>query len=124
TLEQAGQAAARRLGLDKSETDALVTRYRGYANPLEGLGTRPIPPLLYGIAAGSRDHGIDRYQNVVLPTLAALDRPPHARVVRFEAGVHSYTRAEPGLPRGLLPAIATMWDDAIHGGYYHRDSAL
>jgi hypothetical protein len=124
TLEQAGQATARRLGLDKSATDALIARYRGYANPLQGPGTRPLPPLLYGIAAGSRDHGIDRYQNVVLPTLAALDRPPHARVVRFEAGVHSYTRPEPGLPRGLLPAIATMWDDAIQGGYYHRDSTL
>jgi hypothetical protein len=118
SLAAAGAATAARLGLDADATDELVQRYRGYAAPLQGAGTKPLPPLLYGIAAGSRDHKIERYQNIVLPTLAALDRPPVANVVLFQAGVHGYTKAEPDLPFGLLPAVALLWHEAIGQGYY------
>lgn len=118
TLAAAGAATAARLGLDAADSDALVQRFRGYAAPLQGPGTKPLPPILYGIAAGSRDHKIERYRNVVLPTLAALDRPPVANIVLFQAGVHGYTKAEPELPFGLLPAAALLWRKAIDEGYY------
>jgi hypothetical protein len=43
---------------------------------------------------------------------------PKASLVVFKGGVHGYERAEEDLPRGLLPAITQLWDDAIRGGYY------
>jgi hypothetical protein len=89
--------------------------------PLEGPGTKPLPPLLYAIARGSRDHTLDRYQNVVLPALAAVNPRPRASVVLFQAGVHGYEKPEEDLPRGVLPAVLQLWQDAIDGGYYTND---
>ena len=119
-LTAAARATAARLGLDADATATLVARYCGYAAPLEGPDARPLPPLLYGITAGSRDHTRERYEDVLLPALAALDRPPLARVVRFDGGVHGYAEPEPGLPLGLLPAVCALWDEAIGSGYYLR----
>jgi hypothetical protein len=118
TLEAGARATAHRLGLDPGDEEALVQRFRGYAAPLQGPGTRPVPPLLYGIAKGSRDHTEQRYTEVVLPGLAALDRPPRTHLTRFDGGVHSYTKPEPGLPFGLLPAVGKLWDQAIRSGFY------
>ena len=118
TLEAAGRATAERLGLTDSATSALVERYRAYAAPLTGPGTRPVPPLLYGIAQGSRDHTAARYHDIVLPGLAALDRPPRTHLTVFGAGVHNYTRPEEDLPFGLLPAVGAWWQGAIENGYY------
>jgi hypothetical protein len=80
-----------------------------------------LPPLLYGIAQGSRDHTLERYQNVVLPTLAALDPRPRASLVLFQAGVHGYEKPEEDLPRGVLPAVLELWREAIDAGYYIVD---
>ncbi|MFI5267651.1 MAG: hypothetical protein ACHQ7M_09780, partial [Chloroflexota bacterium] len=115
SLMLAARHAAARAGVDPKE---LVERYHGYTRELHGPGVRPVPPLLYGIAKGSRDHSLERYQGVVLPALAAMDPPPKARIVLFQAGVHGYEKPEDGLPRGMLPAIVSLWRDAIEGGYY------
>jgi hypothetical protein len=117
-LTEAARVTANRLGLDQAGTDALVQRYLNLTRPLEGPGTRPLPPLLYAIMQGSRDHLLARYQETVLPMLAAVTPPPKARVVLFKAGVHGYEKPEEDLPRGCLPAIVQLWDDAIKGGYY------
>jgi hypothetical protein len=50
--------------------------------------------------------------------LAAVNPPPKARVVLFKGGVHGYEKAEADLPRGCLPAILQLWDNAVKGGYY------
>ena len=117
-LEAAARATARRLKLDDAETEALVRRYRAYPVPLEGPDVKPVPPLLYGITKGSRDHRPERYHGILLPALAALNPAPKARVVEFGTGVHSYLKPEEGLPSGIGPAIAGLWDDAIREGYY------
>ena len=96
----------------------LVEQFRGYPRELSGPDARPVPPLLYGLTRGSRDHTPERYQGVLLPTLAAMQPAPKARLVLFGAGVHGYMRAEPDLPKGIGPAIAKLWQDAITEGYY------
>ena len=42
-------------------------------------------------------------------------------LVRWGAGVHTYHKAEPGLPVGVVPAMAQLWHDAITEGYYVTD---
>src|SRR5262249_16025114 len=69
----AGKGRAARLGLTGDEAGALVQRFATYGVPMSGPGARPLPPLLYAVAKGSRDHTLQRYQEVVLPTYAALD---------------------------------------------------
>jgi hypothetical protein len=117
-LEAAARAAAKRLQLGPEETEALVARYRGYPRELAGPGVKPVPSLLYGITAGSRDHTAERYHGILLPELAKIDPPPKARVVQFLAGVHGYMKPEPGLPSGIGPAVASLWQEAIDHGYY------
>jgi hypothetical protein len=120
-LAEAARASAKRLAMNAEETEALVERFTGYPKELPSPGVKPVPPLLYGITKGSRDHTEHRYKNILLPMLARMDPPPKARVVPFQAGVHGYMRPEPDLPKGIGPAIATFWDDAITGGYYLVD---
>jgi hypothetical protein len=117
-LEAMARVSAGRLGMSASETADLVAHFRGYAREMSGPGVKPVPPLLYGINQGSRDHSEERYLNVILPALAAITPPPKVRVVVFKAGVHSYEKPEEGLPAGTLPAVAEVWDQAIKGGYY------
>jgi acetyl esterase/lipase len=123
TLGEAARATARRLGLGADETAELVARYQAYPLPLEGAGVKPLPPLLYGIAQGSRDHTLERYTQVVLPAYESLDPKPRAALVRFQAGVHGYEKAEDGLPRGVLPAVLRLWSTAIERGYYLVEDA-
>jgi hypothetical protein len=117
-LEAAARAAALRLGLSDSNEAALVQRYLGYVRELTGPGVRPVPPLLLGIVKGSRDHTPERYQQVVLPRLAAMRPAPKVHLVRYEDGVHEYDLALPGSPLGVFPAIAQVWDDAIRQGFF------
>jgi hypothetical protein len=117
-LGAAARATASRLGLDADETAALVRRFESYPSPLSGPDARPLPPLLYGIARGSRDHTVERYREIVLPTYAALDPAPRASLTVFQAGVHGYEKPEEDLPLGVLPAVAELWDTAISHGYY------
>jgi hypothetical protein len=39
-------------------------------------------------------------------------------VMRMGAGVHTYTKPEPGLPVGIAPAAAQFYHDAITGGFF------
>ncbi|MCC6177319.1 MAG: hypothetical protein IT305_18625 [Chloroflexi bacterium] len=117
-LGMAARAVARRLDLSADETDALVRRFQSYPAPLTDPAAQPLPPLLYGIAGGSRDHTVDRYTNVILPTYEWLERKPRANLVVFQAGVHGYEKAEDDLPNGVLPAVAALWDEAISAGYF------
>lgn len=118
SLAAAAKAAAARLGLDEADTDALVRRYLNLTRPLSGPGTRPLPPILYGITAHSVDHKVSRYNESVVPALLALEPTPRVRIVEYEIGVHDYSTPEEGLPEGVGAAAAQIWTDAIHGGYY------
>lgn len=117
-LGEMARVTAQRLGMSDRDADKLVHRFEGYGHELSGPGVKPVPPLLYGINRGSRDHTEARYKNVVLPALAEMNPAPKARLVIFNAGVHSYERAEEGLPNGTLPAVAEVWNRAITEGYY------
>ena len=117
-LEAGARATALRLGLSGAATEELVEHFRGYPRELGGPGVKPVPPLIYGLTRGSRDHTPERYRGVLLPALAAMQPPPKVRLVLFGAGVHGYMKAEPDLPRGIGPAVAKLWDTAITEGYY------
>ena len=103
-----------------SEADAewLVAQFRGYPLPVPTPPARPVPPLLYGLTRGSRDHTPERYTRVVLPSYQELDPAPRVGLVRFQARVHGYEKPEDDLPRGVLPAVLSIWDTAIQRGYY------
>jgi hypothetical protein len=118
SLADAARAVANRLELGDEETAALIERFTGYARELTGPGVKPVPPLLYGIAKGSRDHTLERYRDILMPEVAAMNPAPRAKIVQFMGGVHSYERPEEDLPRGLLPAVAQWWDDEIREGYF------
>jgi len=121
TLEQAARHSAQRLQMSPVATEALVARFRGYPFHLSGEDAPPVPPLIYGLAEGSRDHTPERYRNILLPALAAMRPAPRVRLVLFRAGVHAYTKAESELPKGPAPAVAQLWHDAITGGYYIQE---
>ncbi|HLQ89958.1 MAG TPA: hypothetical protein VK148_07990 [Xanthobacteraceae bacterium] len=117
-LEQAARAAATRLKMSPEETDRLVARYLGYARPLSRAGVKPVPPFLFVIAKDSRDHSPEVYREVIIPMFRAMEPAPRVHVTRFGAGVHTYTKPEPGLPVGITPAAAQFYHDAITGGYF------
>lgn len=119
-LGDAARATAARMGMGADRTAALVERFQGYSRELSGPGTRPVPPLLYGITLGSRDHTKERYEEIVLPALAAMTPAPKARLVRYMAGVHGYSKPEADLPRGVSPVMIHLWNEAIQKGYYLR----
>ncbi|MFO8060673.1 MAG: hypothetical protein R6U70_08470 [Bacillota bacterium] len=117
-LTEAALVTAERLKLSGEDTQELVRRYVDYTRPLSGPGTRPVPPLLLGIAAHSVDHTFERYSEVDLPMFAALRPAPRVRLTRFGLGVHNKLRPEEGLPMGIGPAVCHLWHDAIQNGYY------
>ncbi len=119
SLIAAARATAERLDLNSEETAELVRRYRGYPRELSGPGVKPVPPVLFSIAQKSKDHTYEGYTQIVLPMFTAMNPAPKVHLVPFEAGVHSYSRAEPDLPMGLAPAMVQLWHDAIMGGYYY-----
>ena len=119
SLIAAARATAERLDLNSEETAELVRRYRGYPRELSGPGVKPVPPVLFSIAQKSKDHTYEGYTQIVLPMFTAMNPEPKVHLVPFEAGVHSYSRAEPELPMGLAPAMVQLWHDAIMGGYYY-----
>ncbi len=115
---KAAKVAAARLKLNEAETQALVDHYIGLSHPLEGPGTRPVPPVLFIIAKDSRDHTPDVYNEVILPMFAKMDRAPKVRLVQFGAGVHTYNKSEEGLPLGIVPTAAELYHEAITKGYF------
>ena len=117
-LEEAARVTAKRLNFGPAETEALVARYVGFGRELTGPDVKPVPPLLFGITAFSRDHTADKYRDIVVPAYRAMDPAPKIRVVQFGTGIHSYWAPEDDLPMGTLPAVIRLWDRAITGGYY------
>jgi hypothetical protein len=118
-LREAAQVAARYQKLDAAQTEALVAEYLDYGMPLTGPGTKPIPAILHGINAFSRDHTPENYRTIAA-LYSELDRPPKFGVVELGTGIHSYWRTEEGLPLGVCPVVVKVWFDAIMNGYYDR----
>ena len=119
SLEAAAHAVAERLRLSPEETRDLVAHYRGFPHPLAGDHVKPVPPVLFVIAKDSRDHSADVYREVVLPMFETRVKPaPKVSLTRFGAGVHTYHKAEPDLPVGIVPAVAHYYVEAITGGYF------
>jgi len=116
-LTEAARVAARHQDFGKDETEALVREYLDYGVPLEGKDVKPVPPLLHGICAFSRDHRPDKYETIAAE-YAKLDRPPKFGVVQLGTGIHSYWRSEDGLPLGVCPVVVKVWHDAIMNGWY------
>jgi len=104
--------------MSTQETQALIELYVGYSRELRGLGVKPVPPVIFGMALASADHTPEKYKQVTLPMFAAMDPPPKVRLVEFKAGAHGYSSPEPDLPMGTFPAVAKLWYDAIMNGYY------
>jgi hypothetical protein len=117
-LEAAARAAADRLKMRPAETDKLVAHYLGYTRPLEGPGAKAVPPFLFVISKDSRDHSPEVYREIIIPMFAAMKPAPRTHVLRMGAGVHTYTKPEPGLPVGIAPAAAQFYHDAITGGFF------
>ena len=118
SLEAAARASAERLRLSEAETDKLVAHYKGYPYPQTGPGAKPVPPILFVLAKDSRDHSPDVYEEVVVPMFGQIDPAPKVNVTRFGAGVHTYHKAEEGLPLGIVPPVADYYFKAITGGYF------
>jgi hypothetical protein len=118
SLEEAARVTAKRLGLSAADTAALVAHYRGYPFPLSGPGAKPVPPVHFIIAKDSRDHSAEVYAEVVLPMFATIDPAPKVRLTRFGAGVHTYNKAEAGLPLGIVPAAGALYHESITRGYF------
>src|SRR5438045_5270166 len=117
-MNRAAHAAATPLKLSCIETEKLVAHYLGYTRPLEGSGTKPVPPFLFVISKDSRDHSPEVYREVIIPMFAAMTPAPRVAVTRFGAGVHTYAKPEPGLPVGIAPAAAQLYMQAIQEGYF------
>jgi hypothetical protein len=117
-LEAAARATARRLELDGEETDRLVEQYINYCCELRGKGVKPVPPVIFGIAAASPDHEADSYMNHTIPMFEEMSPPPKVHLVEFGTGVHFYAKPEEGLPMGVAPAVVALWYEAIMNGYY------
>ena len=118
TLEEAARATASRLGLNKSETEKLVEQYVNYCCELRGRGAKPVPPVIFGIAAASPDHDANSYKNITVPLFQEMSPAPKVDLVEFRAGVHFYAKPEEGLPVGVAPAVVQLWYDAIMNSYY------
>jgi hypothetical protein len=119
-LENAARVTADRLGLDSEATESLVDRYLGYLRGLSGPGVKPVPPLILIITKNSRDHDPEIYRKIYLPGYAAMEPAPRVTVYQFDAGIHGYSAAEEGLPRGVAPMGIKIWYDAIMDGYFSK----
>ena len=117
-LEAAAKVTSKRLKLGGRQTEALVAHYVGMGRELSGSNVKPVPPLLFGITAYSRDHTAEKYRDIVIPAYQAIDPAPKIRVVQLGTGVHSYWAPEDDLPMGTLPAVIQLWDRAISDGYF------
>jgi hypothetical protein len=117
-LDAAARAAAARLRMDAAETQKLVAHYLGYTRELKGPGTKRVPPFLFVISKDSRDHSPEVYREVIIPMFAAMAPAPRVALTRFGAGVHTYTKPEPGLPVGIAPAAAQFYVQAIQEGFF------
>jgi hypothetical protein len=117
-LKGAARATAQRLGLNQDDTAKLVKQYLDYCCELRGRDDKPVPPIIFGIAAASPDHESESYKNQTIPMFREMSPAPKVHLVEFGAGIHFYAKPEPDLPVGLAPAVVKLWYDAIMNGYY------
>lgn len=118
SLRAGARATAEHLGMSEADTKALEDRFAGYPHPVTGPDARPVPPVLITIAQNSRDHNIDVYRDVIIPSFAELCPSTKVRLIQLGAGVHSYWQPEPDLPKGVAPVTAKLNHDAIMNGYF------
>ncbi len=118
SLKAGAEATAKRLGLDKAGTDAMVARYLNYARELKGPGVKRVPAVLFGISRNSRDYSLEVYNDVIIPMFKKMSPAPKCVLQHFQAGVHMLWSPEENLPTGIMPAVAKSWDDAIKKGYF------
>ena len=100
SLTEGAKVSAKRLGMNRDETEALVERYLGYPRELSGPEAPPVPPFLFVITKDSRDHSPEVYKEVILPAFAAMRPAPKTHLTHLGAGVHSFWKAEEGLATG------------------------
>jgi hypothetical protein len=117
-LQEAARVSARRLKYGADETQALVDRFLGFTRELKGPGMKRVPPFLFVISKDSRDHNPAVYAEVIIPAFARMNPAPRTAVTRMMAGVHTYTKAEEGLPLGIAPPAAKLYDTAIRSGFF------
>lgn len=115
SLRAAARATARRLGLSRGDTRALVARYLGYGRYMEGP---PVPPALFVNSRYSRDNTEEAFRKVIMPMLGALTPPVKTRLVMLDAAGHLYYEPDDGLPLGIAPVAAKLFDQAVRGGYF------
>jgi len=118
SLQTAAVVTAQRLGLGHDATAALIERYVGMTTELRGPDVKPVPPTLFGITHASRDHPEEVYRDVILPFYEAMDPAPRTALTKFGAGVHEYTKPQPGLPSGVAPAVISGWREAVYNGFF------
>ncbi len=124
SLREAAEVTADRMDLDEAETEALVERYIGLTRPLEGKDTNPVPNVMFQIAAHSRDHSREVYEEVVVPLFKEMDPAPDVSLTEFGYGTHMYMDGEyvDGVNLGIGPAVFQQWDEAIRGGFFSSES--
>ena len=118
SLEEGASVTAKRLNLNQKDTKALVRKFLGYAREQSGTESKPVPPILFCLAKDSRDHGVESYKTLVMPMFSEMIPPPKTALVHFQAGVHSYWTEEEGLPLGIAPSVAQLWNDAVKAGFF------
>ena len=119
SLEAAARAAAARLKMSGRKPTALVKHYLGYPLPADRRRRKAgAAGAVLHLQGFSRDHSPEVYREVVLPMFATLDPAPKVRVVQWGAGVHTYNKAEAGLPLGIAPPVAEFYVQAIQEGYF------
>lgn len=122
SLTAAAKVTAKRLGYDDDETQSLVAHYIGLTRELRGETVKPVPPVMFQIAAHSRDHSREVYEEVVIPMYRRMSPAPRYSLTQFLAGTHSYMSKdeELGLPYGIGPAVMMQWDNAIRAGWFTK----
>ena len=116
-LTEAATVTAARLGLSETQNAGPGrSAISAWAGRWTGPDAKPVPPLLYMINRFSRDHTPEKYYGVMLPMLEEIEPAPQVRIVEFGTGIHSYWRAEEGLPMGLVPAAVDAGLRGDRGG--------
>jgi hypothetical protein len=47
-----------------------------------------------------------------------MNPAPKFRFIQLGTGIHSYWRAEDGLPLGVCPIVTQVWHEAVMNGFY------
>ena len=124
SLREAASVTADRMDLNEAETEKLVERYLGLARELAGPDVKPVPPVMFQIAAYSRDHSREVYEEVIIPLFEEMEPAPKVSLTRFGLGTHGYINGEyvEGVDYGIGPAVFQQWDEAIAGGFFDADA--